>query len=423
MRRLIRSVLLVILISACTLTSNPEQDEEEALPTATPTPEIPAAPTTEPLVTSTLVPTSLPIPTTLNNSGSTSTTTGQSAPTPVPAAPSLAPVAQGEQSFALQIEDGGSIRGAGINLLPVQIVQFSQNPVNTNRFAVIDQPGMLYITDRGGQNAFRIEQGPYTQYPALSREENNAAAMTSKWSPDGVYLAFIVAGRKQAADGMWYFAPGEWGPLQLLVDCPFEGFIGCNIVQPADPIRFWESLEIHWSPDSQFILTNVNLPSEGRRGLIVSGITRNERIRDQRPPIIFYDYGTWGRDGRILASGRNPEGAVVVDWINRDGSLSENVYPASVNGLWMGWAVQQPNGDIVALGRPAASPGAVAIYNMNGIALTGLIGDAAPQRVEWSPDSSSVLVSAGGRTYIAQTNGQIIDITSASAGLAANWLE
>lgn len=423
MRRLL-PILLMIALAACTLTSAPENNEED-LPTATTeAQDVQPSNTPEPLVTSTLPPTSLPLP---NNpqqppTSVSSGSTGQTSTTPVPAQTSFSPIAEGERSFALQA-GGASIRGAGINLLPVEIYHFSQNPANANRFAVVDQPGMLYITDRNGQNAFRIEQGPYTQFPALSRDENNAAAILSQWSPDGQYLAFIVAGRKQAADGMWYFAPGQFAPLQLLVDCPFEGFIGCNIVQPSDSIRFWESLDIAWSPDSQSILTTVNLPSEGRQGLIVSGITRNERIRDQRPPIIRYDYGSWGSDGRILASGRNPDGTVTVDWINRDGTLSATVYPASVNGLWMGWAVQQPNGDIVALGRPAASQGAVGIYNMNGVALTELIGSAFPQRVVWSPDRSSVLVSAGGRQFIARTNGQVVDITDESAGLAVNWAE
>jgi hypothetical protein len=225
---------------------------------------------------------------------------------------------------------------------------------------------------------------------------------------------------------MWYFQPGQFAPLQLLVDCPSEGFIGCNIVQPSDNFGLWESQELYWSPSSDSILVNVNLPGQGRRGLIVNPITRAERVRDRRPPVILYDYGTWANDGRIVASGRNPDGAVVVALIDASGNLSESVYNAGANGLWMGWAAQSPDGDIYALGAPGGAngaQGALAIYDMQGTALTLPIGDGFPQRVEWSPDRRAVLLVVNGRQFVATLDGGITEITAQAGGKPVNWIE
>lgn len=404
-------ILLLIVLTGCTLGTPDRETEEESLVTETIASEPTATQT--PLVTRTSMPTSLPIPT-----GEPATAVPP--PTEIPAAPVLEPVQSGEQAYALRTD--GAVRGDGLNLLGVSIWHFAQNPANSNRYAVIDAAGMLYITGPGGAGAFRIEQSPYSQFPATTREDNNAAAEQAAWSPNGQYVAFIVNGDKQAADGVWYFEPGTFAPLQLLVDCPGQGFVGCNIVQSPDNISLWESRELYWSPDSQRILVNVNLPERERRGLIVLPISRDERVRDRRPAAQLYDYGTWGSDGRILASGSNPDGIVVVAWLNADGSLNQQVYNATVNGLWMGWAAQQPDGDIVALGRPGEPNGPVALYDMNGVALTDMIGDGFPQRVIWSPDHSAVLVVVNGRQYVASVDGSVSEITSQTGGLAVNWV-
>jgi hypothetical protein len=87
----------------------------------------------------------------------------------------------------------------------------------------------------------------------------------------------------------------------------------------------------------------------------------------------------------------------------------------------MGWAVQRPNGDILALGSAGAG-GAVAIYNMNGAALTSPIGDAFPQRVEWSPARDAVLIEVNGRRFVATIDGQVTEITTQTTGRAVNWV-
>jgi hypothetical protein len=321
------------------------------------------------------------------------------------------------------LRSANNVTGGGLNLFNFPILQYAAN-LTDNRFSVIDTAGNLFITQAGGVNAIRIDQSPYSQYPAANREQNNAAAEFTAWSPNGQYLAFIVNGDKQAADGVWFFQPGQFGPIQLLVDCPTQGFIGCNIVRPSpqDNIGQWESREIYWSIDSQILLVNVNLPARARRGILIVGVTRDEHVRDQRSPIWLYDYGSWGGDGGILASGRNPDGVSGVFWLNQLGALRQTVFNASASGLWMGWAVQQPGGQIVALGRPGNPDGPVAIYNASGTALTGLIGDGFPQRVVWSPDRKAVLIETSGHQYVADTSGQITDIAAYTGGLTVNWV-
>ncbi|GAB4339442.1 MAG: hypothetical protein Kow00117_20400 [Phototrophicales bacterium] len=424
-------LFILLLATGCNLPNSQEELQEETLVLTqqTPTPTITTQPTRTPLPTLEEVPTSYnpptPLPTANLNTSPQATPNNTNAAVSVsvtvaPNPPLIQPI-QNEQRAVLLTTSPEGILGQGYNTLQIDIAHIAQNPANASQFSIIDTTGMLYISGLNATNAFRVEQGPYTQYPALSREENNAIALLSTWSPNGQYLAFIIHAEKNASDGVWYLEPGQFAPLQLIVDCPFEGFIGCNIVRPPDDVRFWISREIYWSPNSQTLLINAELPQRGRRGLMIRDITRNERIRDERPPMIFYDYGTWGADRRILASGRNPDGIAGVYWLNRDGSLNEIIF--AQNGLWLGWAVEQPDGAIVALGRMGQPDGAVAIYDMTGTALTPPIGDGFPQRVVWSPDANAVLVEVNGRQYVATTSGLVSEISSQTGNLPVNWTQ
>lgn len=419
-------LLLILLLVGCTLESRPNREEPIA---ATPTLDTTRTPTNTraPFATRTPAgtpapgnPTSLPVPPTRSVSSGIPTAAGGDGGSSSGISLNVVAPAAGSHAFALS-GSGSSITSRGVPLFSnVTTFYFAQNPATPTRYAVIDLTGLLYITEPSGANAFRIEQGPYTQFPAESRATNNAAADVVAWSPDGQYVGFIVNGNQQASDGVWYFQPGQFAPLQLIVDCPTDNFPGCLITQPPDSIIRWESLELHWSPDSQALLVNLNLPQLGRRGLMVAGITRNERVRDNRPPIFLYDMGTWANDGRILASGRNPDGQSEVVLLNRDGSLNQLIYRGGT--LWLGWAAQQPDGDIYALGRAGDPNGALALYDMNGTALTSAIGNGFPQRVAWSPNRSAVLVEVSGRRYLATVSGQVSDITAVSGGLPINWV-
>src|SRR5262249_44826085 len=149
-----------------------------------------------------------------------------------------------------------------------------------------------------GSGAVRIDQSPFSQFIPQSRDENNAFVSAARWSPNGQYVAFIVAGRKLSNDGVWVFAPGQSPPQQLLVDCPSPGFPGCNIVSnPFDP-NLWESRGLTWSPNSDAVLVSVHLNEEGRDGLILLPLGQSYSTR---PKVYRYDYGSWAVDGsRIL---------------------------------------------------------------------------------------------------------------------------
>ncbi|MBC6938385.1 MAG: hypothetical protein DWB42_21485, partial [Chloroflexi bacterium] len=337
-----------------------------------------------------------------------------------PVVPTFIPANPQTRAFALSAGGGA----AGFNLPHNDPALFARNPVDPNLYASTDTAGNLYLT---GTINYRPDTSPFSQFIAQSRDENNAYVSAINWSPDGRYLAFITAGRKLADDGVWYFEPGQFPPLHLLVDCPTPGFPGCLIVSnPTDP-DLWESRAAYWSPGSDALLVSLFLPGENRMALIVLPITRDERARDWRPPVVRYQYGAWSRDGgRILVSGAAPDGRVYVGWLNRDGSFAEMVYNAEANGLWMGFASPAADGRIYALGAPGDRNGPrepLRIYDQAGRALTPSIGTGFPERVEWSPDGRAVFVQTGGQQYIADINGGLRNITGQVAGARAiNWV-
>lgn len=343
-----------------------------------------------------------------------------------PQAPTLIPFQQtSPQTLSFALSTSGAV--TGFTLLD-DTTLFERNPVNPDEYVTTDSSGNMYITGVNGGGAYRPDMSPFSQFIAQNRDENTAFVSAARWSPDGQYVAFIVAGRKTANDGVWIFQPGVGVPVQLLVDCASEGFPGCTIVSnPFDP-NLWESLSLRWSPNSDAILVSVNLPQEGRTGVLVLPVTFNDRARDTRPMVYRYDYGDWSADGsRILVSGHAPDAHVYVGWLNRDGSFSELVYDSEANGLWMGFAHQARNGQIYALGAPGDRGGpreALRIYDMSGQPLTAPIGDGFPQRVEWSPDGTAAFVQVNGRQFIANVNGNVTEISGQVApGRAVNWVD
>jgi dipeptidyl aminopeptidase/acylaminoacyl peptidase len=333
------------------------------------------------------------------------------------------------ETRAFALTTNGGLVSTGFSLLR-DTTLFARNPVDPNLFVTTDSSGNLYLTGVNGAGAFRPEVSPFSQFYAETREGNDAYVSAVAWSPDGRYLAFVVAGRMVAKDGVWFVQPGQFPPIQLMVDCPSPGFPGCLITSnPINPDN-WLTNSITWSPGSDAILGQLTLPGEGGRGaIVILPVTFNERARDVRPPVFRHDYGSWARDGgRVLVSGRGPDDNVYVGWINRDGSFSELLFAAADNGLWMGFANQAADGAVYALGAPGgrgAPPGSpLALYNMNGQALTGPIGEGFPARVVWSPDGRAVLVESNGRQYLASVNGSITEITGQVSGArAVNWVE
>lgn len=340
--------------------------------------------------------------------------------------PTLAPVQFETRAFAISAEGGMLVRG-GVSLLP-DVTLFERNPRNPAQYVMTDSSGLLYFTGVNGENASRVDVSPFSEFLPFSREENNAYVQDIAWSPDGRYLAFLINGDKTSNDGVWYFEPGGAAPLQLLVDCPKPDHPGCMIVQSPHGPDLWESLSIEWSPRGDALLVRTLLPSSGRMALTVLPVVYHEAVRDERPAALRYEYASWEANGeRLLVSGTGPEGRVQVAWINRDGTLSALVLAADEAGLWMQDAVQQSNGNIYALGATLAEGGANApqrLYNGVGQALTGPIGTAPPDRVQWSPDRRTVLVISNQRQYLVTVDGTITDITDEVGGTQAiNWVE
>lgn len=340
--------------------------------------------------------------------------------------PTLAPVSFETRAFAISAEGGMLVRG-GVSLLP-DVTLFERNPRNPAQYVMTDSSGLLYFTGINGENAARVDVSPFSAFIPFSREENNAYVQDVAWSPDGNYLAFLINGDKTSNDGVWYFQPGGLAPLQLLVDCPKPDHPGCMIVQSPHGPDLWESLSIEWSPSGDALLVRTYLPSSGRMAVTVLPVVYHEAVRDERPAALRYEYANWERNGnRLLVSGTGPDGRVLVAWVERDGSFSQLVFDADAAGLWMQDAMQQSNGNIVALGATLTEGGANApqrLYNGNGQALTGPIGTAPPERVQWSPDRRTVLIVSNNRQYLATVDGAITDITDEVGGTqAVNWVD
>jgi hypothetical protein len=324
------------------------------------------------------------------------------------------------------LSTSGGVTTGGFSLLN-DTVLFERNPVDPNLYVTTDSSGNMYLTGLNGAGAYRPDMSPFSQFVALTRDENNAFVPAAKWSPDGRFLAFVVAGKKTGNDGVWFFQPGQFPPVQLLVDCLPINVPGCSLVSnPFDPDK-WESKSLLWSPNSDAVLVGLNLPQEGRGGIVIVSAVNDPNYRITRPPVYRYDYGSWSRDGSyILVSGRGPDMHEYVGWLNRDGSFNKLLIDSEAAGLWMGFANQANDGSVYALGAPGdrnGPQGALHIYNMSGQAVTGAIGDGFPSRVEWSPDGRAVFVQTNGRQYIANINGDIRDITGQVAGARAiNWV-
>lgn len=327
------------------------------------------------------------------------------------------------QSRAFALTTSGGLLQGGFTLVENPIL-FARNPVDPSVFAVTNGTGNLYLTTRAGR--IRPSSSPFSEFEAPTREENNAYVSALAWSPNGAMLAMIIDGDRFAPDrvtdndGVWVYFPTSNASNNILIDCPYEGHPGC-LTGGSRPFPS-ESLGLQWSPGSNLLLVTARRPDTGRRLQYVLTPNQNPGVQ---PPSLFFDYASWSADGaRLIVSGNGPGGTgVIVGTINTDGSDLQIVFNASGAGFWMQDAVQLPNGQIVALGRPGDSSGPVAIYDMAGNALTGFIGGAAPQRVTWSPDRSAVLVIAGGRQYVATVSGAVQDITGSVAGSAAiNWV-
>lgn len=342
------------------------------------------------------------------------------------------------QGFALSVRNG--VYSGRLLDMPGGVWTFARSPLNGNHVALVDARGLLFVyTDFAGRVGGRIDSSPFANPEPLVAELNNARVTQVAYSPDGRYLAFLVDTDEDAIgdndssnDGVWVIpldaASGApiGAAIPLLRDCPPEP--GCVIVNRPDAPYRYRSLRMAWSPQSDALLVELDLPEEGRRGYIL--VYPDAPNVATRPPVNRYDYASWSADGmRVIVSGRGTDGQIVIGSVDRDGSTAQLRLIGAFGLTWGQDAVQRPNGRIVFLGSPNGASSAQAVYDNTGLALTVPIGNGPPTRVTWSPDRSAVLVVTlenGVTQYFVALidSGQILRITEQIAGiLAVEWID
>ena len=304
------------------------------------------------------------------------------------------------------------------------VALFAPNPASANSFLRTDQADMLYYRAIGSASEAPMPYSPFFRgYRALNSNTNKNRVVEIDWSADGQQFTFRIdtpAGQDSANAGVWLWQPAlntSTDPTYPVIrDCVTDGYGSCQFVSPSNA-PYWKTVNVQWSPVAgrNEILLTVELTAENRQALAMVNAVRDAHYADHAPQFMRYDFGHWNLDGNgILVSGRRPDGRVIIGQVNNQLGGEQLLFDASAVRLWMQDAVRRPNGQVVALGRPGGpyDNGAVALYNQYGQAMTGPIGFAAPDVVQWYPDRSAVVVTVGGRQYTANVDsGIVIDTT------------
>jgi hypothetical protein len=374
------------------------------------TPELSTQTPLPPLPTATiLAPTALPTPALIPNE--------------IPGLPQT-------RAFALST-DGAAVNGSSF-LLPFGANTFARNPVDASRMAVVDSRGLLYMFFGGLQAAdgVRIRVSPFVaDYEPDSAASNQAKVTQIGWSPNGQYLAFLVDAEADDRDGVWYMTNADQGGIryasQVFRECPALVERACTVDRGGGPFKY-NSLRFEWNIRSDSLLIELYLPDENRRAFTIVGLNADP---SHLPPTYRYDDASWSWDGsRVLVSGAGPDGRIGIGWLDQSNGTEQVIFDAMNIGLWLQNAVEEPDGQIVALGSTSGANSAMSLYDASGNAITAPIGTSAPIRVTWSPDRSAVLLVENDGTslhyYVAQVrSGTVSEITLSVAGtLAVEWL-
>lgn len=321
--------------------------------------------------------------------------------------------------FAISTENGLSIAEKTDIPLPVGTIDVDWNPADPSRWARVDHVGLLRFVPEGSTGEGTYTFSPYFEgYQVASGAENKLFMRDVEWSPDGRMLAFRIQNDAIAdlGQGVWFWTPifelSTDPSYQILRHCPPF----CSAAGSAENAAGWRATNIEWSSDNNAILIRLNLLGEGRRALEIRFANREAEPptqAGQAPSPLLYEYGHWANDGqRIIVSGRDPDGVIVVGTISREGN-ADVIIPASTIGMaWVQDAVQTPQGQIVMLGSAEGQNAPLQLIDDSGDILTAPIGDSPPIEVEWSPNRDAVLVRTSNGTYIATVDGRIVDITS-----------
>jgi hypothetical protein len=193
----------------------------------------------------------------------------------------------------------------------------------------------------------------------------------------------------------------------------------------------YRSLYFEWNYTSSAILVTVYLPEENRNAFMIV-LPTPAANPGQMPAVYRYDYAAWTfNEQQIVVSGRSPSGQMILGYVNPfDGQ--EIVVLDGTGRLHLQNGVQY-QGRIYALGAPLGDPNApLRIISQDGVFLTEPIGSGRPERVEWSPDRSAVLVvvpettptGIARRYYVARVDNAVPqEITAQVANaLAVEWV-
>ncbi len=352
-----------------------------------------------------------------------------STPTPLPTIaliPLSVPSNPNTRGFALS-SNNGAVTGSGFDL-PFSATTFARDPVDPTHYAVVDVRGLIYMffSDINGQNVVRVHVSPFLDFEPQSAQDNQANVVQVVWSPDGQHLAFLVDANRDDRDGVWLLNNPQINSIsnaqQVFRECPPPIDTDCTVNIGGEP-KHYNSLHIDWNNSSTALLVQLDLPDENRRAFTVIPL---DNAPTHLPPIYRYDYASWSQDGtRVLVSGAGPDGRQMIGWLDPSNGTVQTIFDGSSAGLIFRDAVQRPDGQIVALAAVGGSPDA--LYDSSGRPISGVIGDAAPSRVSWSPDRSAalVVVNDGGTPhyYVANVDGSVQEITASVAGaLAVDWV-
>ena len=290
---------------------------------------------------------------------------------------------------------GTELQG-GVNL-------FAVNPASSDSYARTLTTGELRYQLPGTG----VEQSPsfapfFEGFGVAGAASNKNFISDLEWSPNGQYLSFIVSppgGTDVANAGVWFWPAGESDAYTLLHDCVSNDDASCDLVSNR-PAGNWRSIRMDWAPESSRLLVTLSLPGEGRQALTLLPAVRDVNYASSAPDFARYDSGSWLADGRILVSGRRPDGTVIIGTVDGNFGDEQVILDASAAGLWVQDAVQRPDGAIVALSRPGDPNGALRLTDSSGQPISDFIGDGPPSRVEWAADRNSVVLLVGGRQYL-----------------------